>query len=170
MKMIVPRDYVWSVDVAMTKLAFGFAALGWESVEVECLYTGDEHRDGRRLGLIDRQVRIYADQVRCVFPPVTVFVEQPSGKFIKPPLYYAVGVVQAALFETLDVEVITITSGEWKKATVGVGNATKAQVGAWVRKHDPDIFDQDQADAYAIAWAARRRVQIGDEQPQQVAA
>ena len=162
--MNIPKDYVWSVDVAMSKLAFGFAGVGWQSVEVESLHINGDYSDGRRLGLIDRQVRIYARQVESTFPPVAVFVEQPSRRFPKPQLSYAAGVVQAALYETLGVEVLTITSGEWKKATVGVGNATKAQVGAWVRRHCPDVFDEDECDAYAMAWAARGRVTVTPRQ------
>lgn len=158
--MTVRREWVWAVDLAMSRLAFAFADLASQDVEVETLHIDSEFRDGQRLGLIDRQVRIYAQQVAPTYPPVVVFVEQPSGRFPKPQLSYAAGVVQAALHETLGCSVLTITSGEWKKQTVGVGNATKAQVGKWVRDRNPDVFSQDEADAYCIAYAGRMRVSI----------
>lgn len=161
----LPADYVWGVDVAVSKVAFGFAALGWTTVESETVHFDRELRGGRRLGLMDRRLRMWARNTAKVFPPVAVFVEQPSGRWRNPELAYAAGVVQAALFEALGVEVVTITSGEWKKATVGTGKATKQQVGAWVRRFvDPDVFDEDQCDAVGIAFAGRLRVCVGEKE------
>lgn len=156
-------DYVWGVDVAVSKLAFGFAALGWTTVESEPLHFDRELRGGRRLGLMDRKLRMWARNTATTFPPVAVFVEQPSGRFRNLELAYAAGVVQAALFEALGVEVLTITSGEWKRAAVGNGKASKPQVGAWVRRRvDGDVFDEDQCDAVGIAFAGRLRVSVGE--------
>jgi Holliday junction resolvasome RuvABC endonuclease subunit len=79
----------------------------------------------------------------------------PAGRFRSPQLSYAVGVVQAALFETLAVPVWTIPSGAWKKRTIGVGNATKPQVRAWVDRLGVAVRSQDEADAVANACAGR---------------
>lgn len=155
-------DFVYGVDVAIAKkLAFGFASLDNPGVEVEAIHTETDAEEGERLHILARQLRIYAGQLREEFPPACVFVEQPSGAHPNPPLSYAAGVVQAVLFDVLGCPVWTITSGDWKKRTVGVGNATKQQVGAWVRKQGPgDLFDEDLCDAYAIAYAGRQKISI----------
>ena len=49
----------------------------------------------------------------------------------------------------------TIPSGAWKRRTVGVGNATKPQVRAWVDRLGVAVRLQDEADAVAIACAGR---------------
>jgi Holliday junction resolvasome RuvABC endonuclease subunit len=76
-------------------------------------------------------------------------------------LTYATGVVQAAMFEALGVPVFTVPSSAWKRRTVGVGNATKSQVRAWVDRLGVEVGDQDQADAVAIALAGRAMVRAG---------
>jgi Holliday junction resolvasome RuvABC endonuclease subunit len=148
-------ESVRAVDPAMAKLAVAFADLDSAAVEVVSLITRTEERDGARLGLLDRQLRIAARQWAGRFPPACVWVEQPSGRFVQPQLSYAVGVIQAALFETLACPVWTIPSGAWKKRTVGVGNATKPQVRAWVDRLGVEVGSQDEADAVAIACAGR---------------
>jgi Holliday junction resolvasome RuvABC endonuclease subunit len=149
------REFVWGIDPALSVLAFAFADLDSEGVEVETLTTRTTEREGARLGLLDRQVRIYARQAAGRYPPACVWVEQPSGRFRSPQLSYAVGVLQAALFETLACPVWTIPSGAWKRRSVGVGNATKPQVRAWVERLGVAVRSQDEADAVAIACAGR---------------
>lgn len=155
--MTAPRDYVWAVDVALAKQAFAFAPTNGGPISVETLLTDTEAREGQRLGWLDRQVRIYARQMAPTYPPACVWVEQPSGRYPNLQLAYAAGVLQAALFETLACPVWSITSGTWKRNTVGKGNATKAQVAAWVAER-ADVNGQDEADAYAIAAAGRAMV------------
>lgn len=158
--MSVAVEWVWAVDVAMGHQAFAFAPLDNAPIEIESILTASDAREGERLGLLDRQVRIFAQQLAPRYPPACVWVEQPSGKFIKPQLYYAVGVIQAALFETLGCPVWTMPSGTWKKRTVGAGNASKAHVAAWVAER-ATVRDQDEADAYAIAAAGRAMFSTG---------
>jgi Holliday junction resolvasome RuvABC endonuclease subunit len=153
---------VWGVDVAVSHLSIAFAELDTERVGVRSLITGNDTREGERLGRLDRQLRIWGRQLAGEFPPHVIFVEQPSGRFRAPTLVYACGVVQAALFETLGVPVWTIPSGRWKKATVGVGNATKPQVRAWVDTMGYDADSQDEADAICIAVAGRRMLAADD--------
>jgi Holliday junction resolvasome RuvABC endonuclease subunit len=152
--------YVWAVDPALSRLAIAFAALGSERIEVETLVTANDATEGERLGLLDRQVRIAARQLAGDYPPAVVWVEQPSGRFRNLQLSYAVGVLQAALSETLSCPVWTIPSSAWKVRTVGVGNATKQQVMAWAERH-ATIDGQDEADAVAIAWAGRAMLASG---------
>lgn len=148
-------EFVWAVDPAVRRLAFAFADTVSPAVHVETLRTDSEAREGQRLGWLDRQVRIYARQAAARFPPAVVWVEQPSGRFPSPQLSYAVGVVQAALYESLACPVWTMPSSTWKKRTVGVGNATKQQVLAWVARLAVDAGSQDEADAVCIALAGR---------------
>jgi Holliday junction resolvasome RuvABC endonuclease subunit len=159
--VVIVAEYVWGVDSAVSKVAFGFASMEWTTVEVEALHVDTDAREGERLGLLDRQVRIYAEQVMNTFPPVCVWIEQASGRYVNQPLIQAIGVISAALYETLRCPVWSMPSGKWKKQALGVGNATKPQIGAWVRRHDPDVFDQDLCDAYAIAYAGRAILKSG---------
>lgn len=151
--------FVWGVDVAVSRLAFAFAPDDGGAIEVETLVTKCKATEGERLGLLDRQVRIYARQAAGAYPPAVVWVEQPSGRFRAPQLVYATGVVQAALFEALSCPVWTVPSATWKQRTVGRGNATKEQVAAWVSARSSTPASQDEADAYAIAAAGRAMVQ-----------
>lgn len=148
-------EHVWAVDVAVARLAFAFADTRSPAVEVETLITRTTEREGARLGLLDRQVRIYARQAAGRYPPAVAWVEQPSGRFPNPQLMYCAGVIQAALYETLACPVWSIPSSRWKIATVGRGNATKPQVRAWVDALGLTVDTQDEADAVAIACAGR---------------
>jgi len=147
--------YVWAVDPAVSKLAFAFASLTDPGIDVTTLITGNDTTEGERLGLLDRQVRIFARQCAGAWPPAVVWVEQASGRFQKPQLLYSIGVVQAAIFETLRCPVWTVPSGKWKRTALGRGNATKEQIAAWVAERDSRPATQDEADAYAIAYAGR---------------
>lgn len=155
-------EYVWGIDPAVVRLAFAFAPVDGGSLTVETLNTASDTTEGERLGLLDRQTRIYARQLAGDFPPAACWVEQPSGRYRNLPLTYACGVVQAALFETLGVPVWTIPSSAWKARTIGVGNATKAQVAAWVVAQGADFNGQDEADAFAIAVAGRAMLLAGE--------
>ena len=151
-------EYVWGLDPSVSRMAFAFAPLPTGSIDVATLLVGSDAREGQRLGWLDRQLRIYARQQAERYPPAAVWVEQPSGKHRNLPLVYAVGAAQAALFETLRCPVWTIPSSTWKQRTVGAGNATKAQVAAWVAARGAEVDGQDQADAYASAAAGRAMV------------
>jgi Holliday junction resolvasome RuvABC endonuclease subunit len=153
--------YVWGVDPGIAVQAVAFADIESPVVQVRTLITRCDEREGARLGLLDRQLRIAARQWAGSFPPEVVWVEAPAGRFRNPQLVYAVGVIQAALFETLGVPVWSIPSGAWKRRTVGVGNATKPQVRAWVDELGVDVDSQDEADAVAVACAGRAMLLSG---------
>lgn len=101
-------------------------------------------------------------------PPAVVVVEQVSVymKRVNPVVYEASGVVLAALYGALrtlwahPVAVVEFTSAEWKKAAVGAGHAKKEDVMVCARELGYDGAVQDEADAWTIAEAARRRVDI----------
>ena len=130
---MIERIYVWGIDPALSRLAFAFAEVDSDAIEVETLVTASDTTEGERLGLLDRQVRIYARQIASTYPPAVVWVEQPSGRFRNLPLAYACGVIQAALFETLGVPVWTIPSSAWKLRTDA---STSVRGGGTVPKGD----------------------------------
>ncbi len=74
------REFVWSIDPALSLLAFAFADVGSEGVEVETLITRTTEREGARLGLLDRQVRIYARQAAGRYPPANRSNLEPLSK------------------------------------------------------------------------------------------
>ena len=154
-------EWVWGCDPALGRLAFAFAAVDSDTVEVETLTTRTTETEGARLGLLDRQVRIYSRQAAGRFPPAVVWVEQASGRYQQPQLLYAIGALQAALFEALAVPVWTVPSSAWKKRTVGVGNATKPMVRGWVNRLGVAVESQDEADAVCIALAGRAMLRAG---------
>ncbi len=154
-------EYVWGVDPAISHISVAFADTKSEGIEVRSLLTRTEEREGARLGLLDRQVRIAASQWADMFPPACVWVEQASGKFQKPQFLYAIGVIQAALFETLACPVWTIPSSTWKHRTLGYGNASKIQVLAWTDQFGFPSLSQDEADAVCIALAGRSMLLSG---------
>jgi hypothetical protein len=108
------------------------------------------------------------------FPlPGLVLVEQPSGKMENPNLSYAVGVIQAALYDGLysalgrAVRIETCTSGWWKKRACGRGNLYKPKsrndeyrVLTWARQNGYAGYSWDECDAWGIAEAARREVAL----------
>lgn len=73
-------EHMWGIDPAVGRRAFAFAAVDGTAVEVETLVTDSSTTEGERLGLLDRQVRIYARQAAGRYPPAVVWVEQPSGE------------------------------------------------------------------------------------------
>ena len=72
--------YVWGIDLALSRLAFACAEIGSDVVAVEALITRTDATEGERLGLLDRQVRIYARQLAARYVPEVIWVEQPSGR------------------------------------------------------------------------------------------
>lgn len=153
--------FVWGVDPGLSRIAFAFADCDSDSIEVSTLITHTVEREGARLGLLDRQLRIFARQWAETYPPEVAWIEQPSGRWANLGLTYAVGVMQAALFETLAVPVWTIPSSTWKARTTGRGNATKPQIAAWVERRGWAFDGQDEADAIGVAAAGRAMLGAG---------
>lgn len=126
--------------------------------------------------LSDVYQETYALAVRCVQqhgPPGFVFVEQPSGKNDNPSLSYAVGVTICAVYDGLlkatgsPVVVETVTSSAWKKKACGRGDIYKPKrkgepygVLRWAQANGYQGSSWDEADAWAIAEAARRTVAL----------
>lgn len=148
-------SYVWGVDVATTHLAFAFAETGSEWVWAQPLDLTSKLRDGPRLAHILDTVGAYAVDAMGDFPPAAIWVEQPFGSFVHPTLMFVTGVVTAALFRATGAPTWMISPSQWKRATVGKGNARKDAVEAWVRAAGYEPASEHEADATAIAYAGR---------------
>jgi hypothetical protein len=176
-RLIVPRGHSawWGVDPSTVRLSVAFVTPeGRRGVR-----TVPFARAGgpARLSEIYAQTRLFALEgwVHAGFPlPGLVLVEQPSGKMENPNLSYAVGVIQAALYDGLysmidrPVQIETCTSSWWKKRACGRGNIFKPKkrdmdpygVLTWARQNGYAGSSWDEADAWGIAEAARREVAL----------
>lgn len=152
-------EYAWGCDPAMSHISMAFADMDSDEISVETLITKTDAREGARLGLLDRRIRIWARELSGRYPPACVWVEAPAGQIPNLQLSYAVGVIQAALAESLPCPVWSIPSGKWKKVALGYGNASKGQVKAWSEAQKLGGESQDEHDALAIAFAGRRLLQ-----------
>jgi hypothetical protein len=184
-RLIVPRGHSawWGVDPSTVRLSVAYVtpegARGVRTVPFARV------EGPARLSEIYAQTRLFALGVSAmaiaapegvgVLPaPGLVLVEQPSGKMENPNLSYAVGVIQAALFDGLysafgrAVRIETCTSSWWKKRACGRGNLYKPKRGdpepygvlQWARQNGYAGASWDEADAWGIAEAARREVAL----------
>ena len=120
-----------------------------------------------RLETLLADVELKAGQLCSECPPGLVMVERPVGRHPTPHLGYATGVIMVGLHRALrdrfnfPVSIVQISTGEWKKATTGRGNATKDEVMAWAVEAWPALegCSQDEADAVAIATMAWESVE-----------
>jgi hypothetical protein len=98
-------------------------------------------------------------------------IGRASWKMENPNLSYAVGVILAATWAAMDVfdgaAVETCTSSWWKKRACGRGDIYKPKkraedygVVTWARANGYTGLSWDEADAWAIAEAARRTVAL----------
>jgi hypothetical protein len=178
-RLIVPRGHSawWGVDPSTVRLSVAYVtpdgARGVRTVPFARV------EGPARLSEIYAQTRLFAvDAVepwRWGWPlPGLVLVEQPSGKMENPNLSYAVGVIQAALYDGLysalgrAVRIETCTSSWWKKRACGRGNLYKPKKGdlepygvlTWARQNGYAGSSWDESDAWGIAEAARREVAL----------
>lgn len=152
---------VWGVDVAVAHLAVA-AACEDGRVPAFSLSMRTKAKEGERLAFIFETVRDYAREVsRGVYAPTAIWVEQPSGRTVHPQLWYATGVIQAALFEATSVPVWSIPPSAWKRGTVGKGNASKVEVAEWAAGVGYEFASEHEADAIGIAVAGRAMVVEG---------
>lgn len=183
-RIIVPAGHGawWGVDVSVSRVAIAYASfegLGAARTAPFPVLSG-----GARLGHIWAETSLLvAELVRDGWPlPGVVYVEQPSGARPNPALSYAVGVIQAAVFDALqratarNVLVETIASASWKKAATGFGRHDKPTrktlgrpvafedygVARWARANGYAGTSWDEADALGIAEAARRTVALDE--------
>ena len=170
----------WGVDVSVSRVSIAFVASeGRRGARTASFAKLD---GGARLAHIWWETGSFVRE--CLgygFPlPGLVVVEHPFGKTPNPPLLYAVGVVQASIFDALkreygrEVAVETCASAWWKKAATGYGRhdkPTKEKLGRtpefldygvarWAVANGYQGSSWDEADALGIAEAARRTVAL----------
>jgi hypothetical protein len=166
---------IWGVDPSSVRLAVaGIDGNGRRWVET----TPFGALEGcQRLSGIYEQTRVFAS-MRLPRPGL-ILVEQPSGDKVNLPLYYAVGVIMAALYDGCyrpgaPVHIETIPPQSWKLRACGRGNIykpTKKKLGrtpvfedydvaVWARLNGYTGSSWDEADAWGIAEAARREVAL----------
>jgi hypothetical protein len=169
---------IWGVDPSSVRLAVaGTDSDGkrWVGTAPFAPCDGPE-----RLSAIYEQTRVFcSERLSVVRRPGYVLVEQPSGDKVNLPLYYAVGVIMAALYDALylpgaPVRIETIPPQSWKKTACGRGNIykpTKKKLGrtpifedydvaVWARLNGYEGSSWEEADAWGIAEAARREVAL----------
>lgn len=152
-EVAVDLDLVWGVDCSTKRIAFASTRGGVSaSLELPKLPQG-----GARLAAARFAIRDFASDFAGDHPPMFVWVEAPTGKFPAPTLIHMVGVTMEAIYSALalrypyPVSVENIAIPAWKSATVGSGNAGKAQIMDWaLTKGKP--ANQDEADALGIAY------------------
>lgn len=124
-------------------------------------------RDARRFGLLFAKTHEMTLQWAKRWRPGVVWVELPTGGFPNPHLTGAWAVICGAMYHALEekgpypTSVWSIPVTSWKKATVGSGNANKQMIAAWALNEGCPVSTQDGYDAYCIARAGRRKLNLG---------
>lgn len=154
---------------------------------VHSVKLGDTNvNEGERLARFRSQMQRLVDAMLddMIPPPGMVYVEQASGANPQPVLWYSVAVATEAVYDALHhrldyvPRVETTASAHWKKVATGHGrwNKTKPHptkkdktvklaleeygVMKWARANGYTGPSWDDADAWGIAEAARRDVEI----------
>jgi hypothetical protein len=175
-------DILWGIDFSTKAASIGWVdALGSSRGVVTAVW---DHRlrDAARLRSAYDTIKECADNLCGLHPAVAAGVEQPSGTFNKLTLSYMAGIVQMAIFDSLDqhwgrpAHVFIINSTTWKKGVVAAdgfaanGGFGKPKKGAdpetypgaiWAREHGYEGNDENEADAYCLAEGVRREVRFG---------
>ena len=158
--MSVPGDWALGCDphVAHACLA---AASSREALAVPATAACSSQDDlVRRLDALYAAVRTQARRLARQMGgmPVCCVVERPIGRYPSPSLTMAAGVPGLALAHALPlVPVWQMSTGEWKRETVGNGTASKEAVAAWVADATGVMPGSDhEGDAMAMALAALR--------------
>ena len=94
--------------------------------------------------------------------PDLIAVEYPiQGRSLNVQTTIRMSMMAGAIMSVSDTPKVLITPSEWKKITVGRGNATKSEVSEWLSQQLTAAWrdtngDQDLVDATCIALAAER--------------
>jgi Holliday junction resolvasome RuvABC endonuclease subunit len=155
-------DAWWGVDPSTLRISIGVITRGGERrVRVKSFPRGNLH--GARLDDIYVDTLAFARETAEMYGlPGFVYVEQPFayGHPVPPVSYMVQGVIMAAIVRATGAVVESVPPPKWKATAVGNGNANKAAVMEWARLNGCPSDLQDDADAWAIAEAARRTVRF----------
>lgn len=178
-RVIVPAGCSswWGVDPSSVRVAIGTVNKdGLRRVRSRSFPRVD---GASRLSAIYAETRDLAVDVATLERPGLILVEQPSGggQVVNHELEYAVGVIQAAVYDgALSVlgsapRLVVVTSSWWKKAACGRGDIRKTVkvdgkkrllpleeygVLRWARLNGYEGRSWDESDALAMAEAGRR--------------
>jgi hypothetical protein len=181
-RMIVPKGHTawWGVDPSTQRVAIAGVSRAPNGSLARWVHsTGFVPGEGlERLSWIYAQTHALALQCAERWPPGLVMVEQPGGEHRNYPLFYATGVIAAAVSAAVvETRLETVVPGAWKKTACGRGDIYKTMrvpgkskpvpvpfeeygVLAWARANGYRAHSWDEADAWAIAEAARRTVAL----------
>jgi hypothetical protein len=181
-RMIVPKGHTawWGVDPSTRRVAIaGVSRAADGSLDRWAVSAPFVPGEG-----LERLAGIYAEAYALarvcaeVAPPGLVWLEQPGGEHRNYPLFYATGVIAAAVSAAVvETRLETVVPGAWKKTACGRGDIYKTMrvpgkskpvpvpfeeygVLAWARANGYRAHSWDEADAWAIAEAARRTVAL----------
>lgn len=146
---------VVGIDIGVRRLAVAFTAIGVlmppETVVIE---SNTQDLNEAWLFLYDRLAGLIRDLP--YLSSINVYVEEPPFVRNHRTMLHlsAVYGFVSVLCLHLSCGVLGVPVSEWKKATVGKGNATKVDVMAWATTMyaDREPMSQDEADALAIMY------------------
>jgi Holliday junction resolvasome RuvABC endonuclease subunit len=156
------EGWYWGCDVGLTRVTIGVLSAtdsNYASRRTDGLATD---LAGKLLEL-GHEARTLALAMADLYPPAAIAVEMPFGKFRLTEFGAAFGVTVLGVSDAIsEVEwpapIWTTPVPEWKSATVGKGNASKDDVGEWVREElNVDAPSHDVSDALAIAAFVRAK-------------
>lgn len=151
--------WAWGVDVRTGLLAVG--ALSWdEGARWWSLDTGEagRARGAARLSGIRAKFMDSLAEIEPNMRPTVVIVENPTVVRTDFRLLTLCGVVMEAIYTSYGCVVLELTSSQWKKETVGRGNAGKPEVLERARQLGYLGNLQDEADALCMAHSALARI------------
>lgn len=185
-RLIVPRGHTahWGVDPSTLRMAVAGvqprdgALARWEATVPFAPLEG-----AQRLSALYTAAREHVEKLAGCKPwPGIVMVEQPSGskQSVNLPFIYAVGVIEAAIYDGLlavtgsPVRIEECVASWWKRRAVGFagfGKPTRKKLGrtpvfedypaaVWARQNGYTGTSWDGADAWGIAEAARREIAL----------
>lgn len=155
----------WGIDPSTLRASVGIVRPVDGAVERRVV-THSFAQGPARLSLINSDIRDLVAMLAASYPPGFVLVEQPFAKQVEPQLYYAIGALLVGLYDglhrALDVvpKIEVVGPSTWKARALGQGHghAKKPEVMEWAQANGYEGALQDEADAFAIAEAARRTV------------
>jgi hypothetical protein len=166
----------WGVDPGTKRVAIGSVTedgeRAWASREIPKGLVGAERLRAIFRATYDLAASSTMFEDSPMPTPGYVLVEQPGGEHRNYPLFYAVGVTIAAIADAFPgVQVDVVPPATWKKEACGRGDIYKPKASmraagakygvlVWANDNGYDGSSWDEADALAIAEAARRRVAI----------
>lgn len=161
-----PDHWVWGIDLSTTAVDLVVVNAAGEYQHIASIPRATQTLPERLAAQLE-QTEQFARAMAGHYPPLTVYVELPTGLHPNPPLMMACGVVLTALERALQdqpfpVGIHHIPVSSWKQAAVGNGNANKGTILTWASGLGYTGERQDGADALGVAtfasWECQREL------------